>query len=227
MTFNAQDAEKVFGVVAFDDTNNLDIAPATGQTELWDLSRRSANGAGSIQNANGTTTTEWTVPSNTNWAAAAVGIRPSDAAIQGPLSSSGESQSGAASAGTQSTASEFRNAPQAIAMDAFGNRVTVWSDSVADGSGWGVFAQRYDASGNKVGPEIAVNDFTTGNQHRASVAMDAQGRFAVTWTSVGQDGSGEGVYVRRFNANGTAIDTADVRVSDTTAGQPEKLFHCR
>ena len=217
VTFDAFASDKVFGVVAFDDSNNLDIVSGTEQTELWDTFRTSANGGGSLQDATGTTTTEWTVPGNTNWAAAAVGIR-SSGAVQGPLSSSGETAGDTTSAGVQTTASENRNSPQAIAVDAFGNRVVVWSDSVADGDGWGVFAQRYDASGNAVGSRIDVNSYTTNDQHRAAVAMDASGRFAVTWTSSGQDGDGQGVYVRRFNADGSAIDTNDVRVSDTASG---------
>ena len=62
--------------------------------------------------------------------------------------------------------------------------------------------------------EIQVNTTTASNQKWSSVAMDTQGDFVVTWTSYGQDGGGNGpgpgangengVYARRFAADGTA-----------------------
>ena len=48
--------------------------------------------------------------------------------------------------------------------------------------------------------------------------VDGEGNFAVIWTSDGQDGDGAGIYMRRFNADGTAIDAMDVLVNDTTQG---------
>ncbi|MEM8497485.1 MAG: PKD domain-containing protein [Pseudomonadota bacterium] len=104
-----------------------------------------------------------------------------------------------------------RGGANAIAMDAAGNTVVVWSDSARDGSGWGVYAQRFDANGDKVGAEIQVNNTTSGDQRYASVAMDDSGRFVVAFSSA--DASGNGIYLRRFAADGTAIDSADVLVN--------------
>ena len=90
----------------------------------------------------------------------------------------------------------------AIAMDANGDYVAVWTSYLEDGSGYGVYAQRYAADGSTRGTEFRVNTFTTGYQGLPSVAMDVAGDFVVTWQSFGQDGSGMGIYAQRYSADG-------------------------
>jgi hypothetical protein len=90
----------------------------------------------------------------------------------------------------------------AVAIDDAGDFVVVWSSSGQDGSGYGVFAQRFAASGTKSGSEIPVNTYTTADQHEPVVAMDEAGNFTVVWSSSGQDGDGEGVFGQRFEAAG-------------------------
>ncbi len=92
----------------------------------------------------------------------------------------------------------------AVAMDADGDFVVAWESNGQDGSGYGIYAQRYNAAGIAQGGEFQVNSFTTGNQRSPTVAMDADGDFVVTWASVGQDGSGYGVYAQRYSAGGVA-----------------------
>ena len=65
-------------------------------------------------------------------------------------------------------------------------------DPTQDGSGYGIYAQQFDASANAVGSETRVNTFRTNDQHAVDVAMDAAGDFVVVWQSEGQDGSGIG-----------------------------------
>ncbi len=91
----------------------------------------------------------------------------------------------------------------AVAMDAAGDFVITWESASQDGSGYGIYAQRYNSSGTSQGSEFPVNTYTTGNQARPVVAMDAVGDFVVAWTSTGQDGSGYGVYAQRYAANGS------------------------
>jgi hypothetical protein len=55
------------------------------------------------------------------------------------------------------------------------------------------------AGAQAIGPEFRVNSYTTGTQYRPSVAASADGRFVVTWHSYLQDGSGAGVFGRRFH----------------------------
>jgi hypothetical protein len=92
----------------------------------------------------------------------------------------------------------------AVAADASGRFVVVWSSYYEDGSGAGIFGRRFDASGMPQGGEFQVNTYTTGPQTFPSVASDASGNFVVVWHGSGQDGSGYGIRGRRFDAAGGA-----------------------
>ena len=69
--------------------------------------------------------------------------------------------------------------PQAVAADANGNYVVVWTSQTA--TGWDIYARRFNASGNAQGDEFLVNsvtasgDHTAGDQMYAAVAMNADG----------------------------------------------------
>jgi hypothetical protein len=91
-----------------------------------------------------------------------------------------------------------------VASDAVGNFVVTWQSYGQDGSGAGVFAQRYDASGAPRGDEFRVNTYVVASQYQPSVASDALGNFVVAWVSNGQDGSGSGVFAQRYDASGAA-----------------------
>ncbi len=113
---------------------------------------------------------------------------------------------------------EDRGSHRAVAIAPSGDYVVVWSSQNQDLSGWGVYAQRFDKHGNLVGGEIPVTQMTTGDQQWATVAMDNNGNFVVAWTSFGQDQVGtQGVYARRFAANGAALDN-EFLVNTITAG---------
>ncbi|MFH1921845.1 MAG: trypsin-like serine protease, partial [Planctomycetota bacterium] len=106
----------------------------------------------------------------------------------------------------------------AVAMDASGNFVVVWAAyrHPADSSEWGIFGQRYNAAGTALGGEFLINTATGDDQMDAHVAMDADGDFVVTWSSYLQDGSGWGIYGRRYNAAGTDQDPSAFRDNQTT-----------
>ena len=91
------------------------------------------------------------------------------------------------------TTASNQSAPS-VAVDADGDFVVAWVSSGQDGSGFGVYAQRYNASGAAVGSEFRVNTYTASTQSAPSVAVDADGDFVVAWQSSGQDGSSFGVY---------------------------------
>ena len=111
----------------------------------------------------------------------------------------------------------FEESPQSVAVDADGDFVVTWSSDDQDGSGEGIYAQRYNAAGVAQGSEFRVNTFTTNNQSRSTVAMDSDGDFIVTWSSNNQDGSGYGVYAQRYNAAGLA-QGSEFRVNSFTTG---------
>ena len=85
-------------------------------------------------------------------------------------------------------------------------------------SGWGVYAQRFDASGAQLGGEFRVNSATDGDQANAAVAMNDARRVR---RRVGEQGartaSGWGVYARRFDASGAALG-GEFRVNSATDG---------
>ncbi len=91
-----------------------------------------------------------------------------------------------------------QNGPS-LAMDADGNLVIVWmSYNGQDGSGIGIFGQKYDSSGASLGSEFQINSYTTDDQDEPSVAMNANGDVVVAWQSTGQDGDGDGIYAQRY-----------------------------
>lgn len=114
------------------------------------------------------------------------------------------------------TATLLNQRSPSTAMDADGDFVVVWSSDGQDGSGNGIFGQRFDSDGIAQGAEFQINRTTFSNQRAASVAMDADGDFVVTWESYGQDGSGTGVYAQRYNAVGTPQGN-ELRVNVSTA----------
>ena len=94
-----------------------------------------------------------------------------------------------------------------------------------------MFARLHDASGAPLGAsEFRVNAWTTGRQQAPQVAGTAGGLFVVVWESQGQDGSGTGIFARRFDAAGSALgaefqvntyataDQADAAVALDAAG---------
>jgi S-layer homology domain len=104
-------------------------------------------------------------------------------------------------------------------MDDDGGFVVVWQDRAgADGSGYGVFGQRFDSAGAPVGGQFQVNTYTTGNQFSYGVAAAADGRFVVSWDSL-TDGSGFGLSGQRYDAAGAPLGADFVVNQDTTGGQ--------
>ncbi|HUJ08461.1 MAG TPA: hypothetical protein VL171_00400 [Verrucomicrobiae bacterium] len=90
-----------------------------------------------------------------------------------------------------------------VGIDSNGNFVVVWITG-----GDTLLGRLFDADGNALTDEITLSDQPLDNNSLADVAMDKDGNFAVTWLSAGQ------VYVRRFDANGTAA-AAGFRVDST------------
>ena len=108
---------------------------------------------------------------------------------------------------TFTTGSQTENASNGhtMAMDANGNHVVVWQSQNQDGTGWGVYAQRFDSTGNKLGSEFRVNTTTKDDQTNPAVAMSSSGNFVVVWSSHNQDGNGWGVYGQQYSSQGVPI----------------------
>ncbi len=120
----------------------------------------------------------------------------------------------------------------AVAAAPAGNYVVVWQSFGEDGSGQGIFGQRFDNAGSALGGEFQVNTYTSGFQSYPAVAMDGSGNFIVVWTSEGQDGSGTGVFGQRFDASGGRLgpefrvntETASYQLAATVSAEPAGNF---
>jgi len=91
----------------------------------------------------------------------------------------------------------------AIAMDAAGNFVVVWSSYGQDSNSNGIFGQRFDPNCTPIGSEFQINTITPGNQTESSVAMNALGNFAIAWQGPGIDE--EDIFIKRFDPNGQPL----------------------
>ena len=112
----------------------------------------------------------------------------------------------------------FAENPGAVAMAPNGSFVVTWASQGQDGSGWGIYAQRYSAAGTALGAEFRVNNTTTGDQSAPTLAMDANGNFVITWSST-QTGSGNDIFARRYDLNGNALGSEFLVNTYTTGHQ--------
>ena len=114
----------------------------------------------------------------------------------------------------------FTTGPQGgptVANDSAGGFVVLWDDLGQDGSAGGIFGRFHDASGVPLGgTEFRVNTYTLSDQRTPSVASAADGRLIVVWESAGQDGSGGGIFGRRYDAAGTPLDPVEFQVNTYT-----------
>ena len=112
----------------------------------------------------------------------------------------------------------------AVCASADGGFVVAWSGRKATlplGSGrstegWDAFARSFDPAGAARGSEFRVNAHVKGDQYLPKVASLGS-QTLVVWTSLGQDGSREGIYGRAVDASGPAGD--EFLVNTTTLSQ--------
>jgi subtilisin-like proprotein convertase family protein len=129
-----------------------------------------------------------------------------------PFSAAGQKQGAEISI---NTAASLDPRPS-VAVDGAGDFVVAWSS--ADGSAYGIYAQRYNAAAVAQGNPFRVNTATYGYQTRPSVSADADGDFVIAWEDGNQDGDSYGIYAQRFDAAGVAQEAGDLRVNTVTAG---------
>src|SRR5436853_2827227 len=107
---------------------------------------------------------------------------------------------------SKTTSTQMRSSIKTLADGGF---IVVWqsSDPSADGSGYAIRAQRYNAQGVAVGPETAINNSTAGDQNWPQIAILASGGYVVTWdtSDITQDGSGFAIKARLFDSSGAPV----------------------
>lgn len=94
--------------------------------------------------------------------------------------------------------------------------VTYWSQ-VADSSGYGIVAQRFDQNGTMIGREQLVNLNEAGMQYGPSVVELANGNILFVYVDENQDGDSGGIYGRIMDSSHQFV-SAEFRMNDTTAG---------
>jgi hypothetical protein len=127
-----------------------------------------------------------------------------------PAAAAGQGRRGPQVQVNEGTGSYF-DPVAALAED--GTFVVVWS--AWDGDSLGVFARRFSEHGAPLTDEFLVNTSTFDPQHQAQVASEPDGDFVVVWRS--PDGNGDGIFGRRFYADGTPI-AGEFQVNSYTTG---------
>ncbi len=84
--------------------------------------------------------------------------------------------------------------PSAAALED-GGFVITWHSYGQDGSDWGIYAQKFSASCNKIDLEFLVNSYTPGEQAWSSVAPLYGGGFVIMYDS----GSHDAIYMKLYN----------------------------
>lgn len=106
----------------------------------------------------------------------------------------------------------------AVASLPSGEFIVAWEASNGlDGSGDGVFAQRFSSAGIKLGAEFQVNTHTPQSQSSVDISADGSGNFVIVWQSAAQDGNNNGIFGQRFDSTATPLGT-EFQVNTTTLG---------
>jgi hypothetical protein len=110
-------------------------------------------------------------------------------------------------------------ASPAIAPLNDGGFVVVWSqnDASVPTNGWDVWGRPFTAEGMPEATDFRINTYLYGDQYRPKVATGPSGSLVV-WTSMGEDGSREGVF-GRFLQGGTAVSGNEFQVNTIAVSQ--------
>ncbi|TRT44375.1 MAG: tandem-95 repeat protein, partial [Microcystis aeruginosa Ma_QC_C_20070703_M131] len=113
---------------------------------------------------------------------------------------------------TYTTGNQFYQSVTALSNGGF---LEVWQSQNQDGSGYGIYGQQFDANCNRIGNEFAINQYTANNQWFPAITTLADGSSVIiTWTSENQDGSGNGIYARKFNTSDPPISTFNITINN-------------
>ncbi|MEQ8764160.1 MAG: hypothetical protein RL885_09545 [Planctomycetota bacterium] len=109
----------------------------------------------------------------------------------------------------------------ALDADSEGHLLVAWGSRRQEAGTFGVFAQRFDVLGRRLGTEIHVNEYLPGAQTNPAVTIDASGQAWIVWESGEQDGHAGGVFGRRFGMHedgSFAALSGELAINETTRG---------
>ncbi|MFK3738635.1 DUF4214 domain-containing protein [Massilia sp. TN1-12] len=107
-----------------------------------------------------------------------------------------------------------------VTVLAGGGFVVAWDSYYNDQRGFSIsdiFFQRFDAAGRPLDGMVQANVASGGGRYDAAVTALSDGGFLVAWQ--GDDGAGNGIYGRRFGADGSAIDLEEFSLNQLRAGE--------
>lgn len=110
-----------------------------------------------------------------------------------------------------------------VSSEPDGGFVVSWSSYTQDGSGHGVYAQRFGSDGTKIGIEFRVNTTTPDRQLDPDSTIDSNGGLVVVWQSV-QDGAGFGIFGQRYIIKFSPTPTPTRTPTETKTPQPTGTF---
>ena len=92
----------------------------------------------------------------------------------------------------------------------------VWQSRNQDGSGSGIYGQRFAPSTSAIGTEFRVNTTTASTQNRPNIAI-ANDSALVVWESFANDGDDYGVFGQAFDSQSAPV-FGERQINTTTAG---------
>ena len=117
----------------------------------------------------------------------------------------------------------------AVGIDAAGDFTLVWQSINQElnldgtGSSWGVYGRQFvvdPVAGTISSPqsqEFRVNQTVAESQRFPAIGVDAAGRFAVAWQTIGQDAASWGIFARQYAADGLPVGS-EARVNTVQTG---------
>ncbi|WP_349601045.1 cadherin-like domain-containing protein [Azospirillum argentinense] len=120
------------------------------------------------------------------------------------------------------TSTAGHQANPSVSTLANGGFIVGWWTNQTVGSGPGIYTQRYDAFGAKVGAETRINSTAANNTYQYRQANEglSDGGFAVVWASTNLDtatDNGIEIFGRIYNASGGSR-TGEFQINQTTSG---------
>ncbi|ACN17420.1 conserved hypothetical protein [Desulforapulum autotrophicum HRM2] len=121
---------------------------------------------------------------------------------------------------TTTTYSQSRPALTALAN---GQYLAVWQSYIQDGDRYGIYAQRFDAAGVKLGVETLVNTTTEGMQQIPKAVGLHDGGYVILWLTTNGQFYGPGdLYFQRYNSDGLAVGDETLVGFTLTVGSTNK-----
>ena len=105
-----------------------------------------------------------------------------------------------------------------------GDLIVAWQSYPQNNGHWGLYGQRYDNNGNKLGNQFQIHSSPYYHCSGPKIAVLTDGGFVVTyesgnWNGNGIDGSGYGVHGQKFDSTGNKIGSEFLINTYTTGNQ--------